>query len=439
VLDGSHYRISLCRIILPVILVCLGLCYSVGVVESPLPTLGLGDEGEYVVLLEQALSRLRVYNGEPRGVFDTALQQALLQFQERAYLPATGRTDALTWRNLGEAVNDYPLVIGYYVSGGAFESYSVLEKYGHLMTAIAPVWFWIESDGRVLGNIDMATMESARRRGVRLLALVNNLRYDTATSKAQVERALHDETVGRAIIRNIVLLAEKFGFTGINLDFEYIRPEDRERFSVFVGLLGQELRARKLWFTVSVAAKTADRDAAYGFNGGFDYKALSKAADHLIIMAYDYHYAGGPPGPVAPINWIENVIRYAKTQVKATQLILGVNAYGYDWYSPNEKARAVVMRNVPAWLASKGISLAWDPVASAPYVRYRGSSGEELEAWLENAQSIKQKMTLVKTHGLAGLAWWRMGYEDDSFWEALQSIWPYPEGWSTYTPIRTAN
>lgn len=401
------------------------------------PPVSLGMSGEAVLQLQKALSQLRdvtgrpLYDGKMTGVFDAATQTAVRYFQRNVYLPMTGEVDAFTWRNLREALVGRPLIIGYYGSGGVYDSLPVLRERGNLMTAIAPAWFWVERDGRVLGEIDAAAMHAARVQGVRLLALVSNLRYDTATSKEQVRAILNDPGLMKTLIGNIILLVERFGFDGINLDFEYVAPADRDKFSLFASMLGDQLRTRRRWFTISVAAKTADRDFAHSFNGGFDYRALGRVADHLMLMAYDRHYAGGPPGPVAPLDWVHQVLTYAGSRVHPARLVLGVNAYGYDWHSPGVRARAVVMRNVGAWAAAREAQLFWDPVAHVPYARYSDAGGVERQAWLENSKSIGSKMDLVRYHGIAGLAWWRMGYEDESFWQVLEARWPYPTKWSS--------
>lgn len=401
------------------------------------PPVRLGMSGDAVVQLQKALGQLRditgqpIYDGEISGVFDTATQIAVKCFQRHVYTPITGEVDALTWRNLREALVGRPLIIGYYGSGGVYDSLSVLRERGDRMTAIAPAWFWVEIDGRVLGDIDAAAVHTARSQGVRMLALVSNLRYDTATSKEQVRAILNDPGLARTVIRNIIFVVERFGFEGINLDFEYVAPADRDKFTLFASLLGEQLRARQRWFTMSVPAKTDDKDFAYSFNGGFDYRALGRIADHLMLMAYDRHYAGGPPGPVAPLDWVQQVLTYARSRVHPAKLVLGMNAYGYDWHTPGSRARAVVMRNVSAWAAARGAQLFWDPVAKVPFARYADASGVERQAWLEDAKSIATKMDLVRYHGIAGLAWWRMGYEDDSFWQVLEARWPYPTQWSS--------
>lgn len=387
-----------------------------------------GQSGDAVVLLQTALAKLGIYRGKTTGVFDANTLAAVKLFQQGVYVPITGIVDSATWRALREAVNRYPLVIGYYGNGGVYDSYQVLQEKSQYVTAIAPVWFWVENDGRVLGNIDAATMDLARKRGVRQLALVSNLHYDTATSKEQVRAILNNPELGKTVIRNIIMLVERLEFTGINLDFEYIRPEDRDKFSAFTRALAMELKARRRWFTISVAAKTADRDLSYGFNGGFDYRALGTYADHLMIMAYDYHYAGGSPGPVAPLDWVQQVVAYATSRVSSSKLVLGINAYGYDWHTKGTRARAIVMRNVNDWAAARDVTLYWDPVARVPYAKY--GNGAQSEAWLENAQSIGRKMDLVRANNMAGLAWWRMGYEDSSFWDTLEARWPYPVNWN---------
>jgi len=62
-----------------------------------------------------------------------------------------------------------------------------------------------------------------------------------------------------------------------------------------------------------------------------DYAAIGRAADQVRLMGYDYHWDSSPPGPVAPVSWIRAVLRYAKTRIPASKIILGAPLYGYGW------------------------------------------------------------------------------------------------------------
>lgn len=392
-------------------------------------TVSVGSQGADVKLLQEYLAQLSIYSGSIDGIFGPVTQISVKHFQARVFLPITGIVDNITWRNLREALVRRPLIVGYYNSGGIYDSFPVLLEYGDVMTAIAPAWFWLENDGNINGNIDAMAILTARKKGVRVLGLISNLRYDTSTAKAQVQAVLQDETFARKVISNIIWLVDRFQLDGINLDFEYVRPQDKTAFTNFVRNLGAQLHARGRWFTISAPAKTADIDFANGFNGGFDYKALGQYADHLMLMAYDKHWAGGEPGPVAPFDWVSNVLAYARKTMHPSKVVLALNAYGYDWHSGSERARAITMRNVNDWALAKGVNINWDSNYLVPYAIYTDAQGKKRQAWLENGDSIAHKMELVSRYSIAGFAWWRMGYEDQSFWHALQNRWPYPTGW----------
>jgi len=53
-----------------------------------------------------------------------------------------------------------------------------------------------------------------------------------------------------------------------------------------------------------------------------------------------------------------------------------------------------------------------------PYLIY-WKNGVRHQVWFENRYSLAIKLGMVKNYNIGGIAFWRMGFEDDSFWETL--------------------
>ena len=136
-----------------------------------------------------------------------------------------------------------------------------------------------------------------------------------------------------AQVASIVALTEREHYAGIDLDYENLHAGDRQAFTTFVTRLARALHARGKVLSVAVFAKTTNAGTDPR-NLAQDYAAIGRAADQVRLMAYDYHWASSPPGPVAPISWVRAVLRYARTQIPASKIILGVPLYGYDWVGP---------------------------------------------------------------------------------------------------------
>lgn len=63
-----------------------------------------------------------------------------------------------------------------------------------------------------------------------------------------------------------------------------------------------------------------------------DYGNLAKYADQLVLMAIDFHYQGGSPGPIAPLADVTQVAKYVRSYgVPPSKLAIEVPNYAYDW------------------------------------------------------------------------------------------------------------
>ena len=254
----------------------------------------------------------------------------------------------------------------------------------------------------------------AGQRKLKTLALISN--YDKATESFSGKIAhelLRSAANRKRAVENIYKTAVDWGLSGINLDFEYVYPSDREYYSQFLRELSSRLRPAGIMVTVAIPAKTYD-DPSSSWSGAFDYKAIGQAVDRVMLMAYDQHYAGGPPGPIASADWVDRVLKFAVSQIPKEKVILGIAGYGYSWRAPGSAHSVTYQRAVE--LAAKGSGVRWDANHKAPYATYEGR-----EMWFENAASISYKLELVQKYDIQGIALWRLGQEDPQMWQLVAS------------------
>ncbi|WP_324717620.1 glycosyl hydrolase family 18 protein [Carboxydochorda subterranea] len=306
-------------------------------------------------------------------------------------------------------------VIGYYVQDPYHPSYDSLVRYTDRLTGVAP-WAWqVDGSGQVLPASDAADLGRALRvagiRGLSTFALVHNYQNGTFDS-GSVHQLLSDPAARRRAVDNLVQWAQRYGVSGINLDFENVPARDRQALTAFVAELAARLHADGRQLTIAVPAKTAD-DPSNSFSGAFDYAALGRLVDGVWLMTYDEHYRTGPPGPVASIGWVEQVVRFAVARIPPAKVLLGLPAYGYEW-SGSGAARALTYDQAMARLEQLGAALRWHPVHKVPYF-----TAGATEVWFENRYSLGYKLTLVSRYGLGGVAIWRLGQEDPGLWDVL--------------------
>lgn len=309
-------------------------------------------------------------------------------------------------------------VYGYFVQNTNLPSYPSLAANFQQMTGITPWAFSLDSQGNVINQMEPTALanalEFAGQWHLKTLALISN--YDKRTesfSGALAHDLLRNSTNRRQAVENIYKTAVNWGISGINLDFEHVYPSDREYYSQFLRELGARLGPAGIMLTVAIPAKTHD-DPSSSWSGAFDYQAIGQAVDRVMLMAYDQHYAGGAPGPIASIGWVDRVLQFAVSQIPREKLILGIAGYGYSWQAAGKAVSVTYQRAIE--LAAQGSGIHWDSTHKAPYARYKGQ-----EMWFENAASISHKLDLVNKYSIKGIALWRLGQEDPQMWQVVGS------------------
>ncbi|HBA47537.1 MAG TPA: glycoside hydrolase [Lachnospiraceae bacterium] len=212
------------------------------------------------------------------------------------------------------------------------------------------------------------------------------------------------------LIQNLLETMSAKGYEGVDIDFEYILAEDRDAFSAFVRQVAETMRASGYHTSVALAPKTSADQAGLLYEGK-DYRALGEAADHVLLMTYEWGYTYGPPMAVAPINQVRRVVEYALTEIPADKVDLGIPNYGYDWPLPFERGitRATTLSNVGAvrLAVEQGAEIKFDNLAESPYFTYV-SDGIAHEVWFEDVRSLQAKFRLIQEYNLHGCGYWQI-------------------------------
>jgi spore germination protein YaaH len=146
----------------------------------------------------------------------------------------------------------------------------------------------------------------------------------------------------------------------------------------------------------------------------WDLAAYGRAADLVIVMAYDEHWLTSRPGPIASPDWFAQALKQAAAAVPASQLFVGMAAYGYDWPA-GRAATPVSAPGARARAAASGMSLLRDSPASDPHFRYL-RNGVTHEVWFVDAAAGRAQAETARALGLSNLALWRLGTEDPDLW-----------------------
>jgi spore germination protein len=289
-------------------------------------------------------------------------------------------------------------------------------------TEVAPWIYGIDDGGDIVsmvqpanrGLVDeaLAEMKSAKLPVVPTISNTRGGQWDYAT----IIRVLRDPVLRARHVNEIVRLVRSDAYSGVDIDYENFRANDRGTFSAFITELATALHRAGKTLSVDVFAKATDR----GYderNIAQDYRAIGSAADTIRIMAYDWNWNSSEPGPIAPLGWVQSVLNYALTQIAKRKIVLGIPAYGYDWVG---KSGTLVSWLQAYGLAQKyGAPVHWDAHAQSPWLTYRAADGRRHVVWFENAYSSLAKLALARRLNIGGAYLWLAGDEDDLMWQRL--------------------
>lgn len=302
-----------------------------------------------------------------------------------------------------------PVQVAYYM----IDAYEDLLKYGHRLDWIFYVSYnLVDSDGNIQGHDGPSTFRWAAGSGKPLVAVI----------------AAHDRSINDAFLRNTGARARftaavkdlvRRGYSGVHLDFEYVPAVHRETFTQFVQTLAAELRSEGLHVSIALPAKTSD-DPSNDWSGAFDYEALGKAVDYVMIMTYDQHWRGGEPGPVGSIAWMRSVLKYATSLIPPNKVLVGIPAYGYDWPVAGGVGRSIKSRDAVKLAADHGIAWEYDPATAEASFTYVDADGQRRVVYFTPPEGIAAKTGLVAEFGLGGFAMWRLGQEMDDYWRVFK-------------------
>lgn len=329
---------------------------------------------------------------------------------------------------IGDGRED-PQRTSLYVSGYAypFIDEEVLQETLTWLTAIYVFSYGFTEEGELIPPAvdDTWMIEEARRAGVRPVLSFTPLGADGRFDNNLVSALVNSKELQQKIIWELGRTMQERGYGGLDIDFEYVKAQDREGFAGFVGFATQVMNLFGYPVSVALAPKTS-RDQPGLLYEGVDYRLLGMAANRVLLMTYEWGYTYGPPMAVAPINMVRRVVDYAVTEIPREKISLGIPNYGYDWPLPyvrgETRAESLGTLEAVRLAIDHGVEIQFDETAMSPFFRY-WQYGVQHEVWFEDVRSLKAKFDLVKEYGLSGVGYWQLMRFYRANWLLLESFW----------------
>jgi spore germination protein len=316
----------------------------------------------------------------------------------------------------GPSLAQTPIRWAYYVPEES--SLASLRQRNGQLDYVALHWASFKEDGslEIKANPDLLPM--VRGLGARPILSV------TAGTGPDIAHALLSTEASRAAAVEALFqrLAE---YDGVSIDFEGLKPEDRDPLTQFMAQLAGRLRPAGKLVTIALSAKTTDTRT--GWAGAHDYAGLAPNADLFVLMSYGYRTAQSSlAGSSAPTSWVESTLSFAMSQLPAQKILLGVPGYGYDWDTTSgPPARAMRYSDAMAIANQQGIPVQYDAAQNSARFGYT-KDGHAHDVWFEDRSTFTTRVALVSQRGLAGFALWRLGHEDPQVWQTAIVQSPAP-------------
>ncbi len=311
------------------------------------------------------------------------------------------------------------VVMGFYTDGeGSMPgSKDSMLKHAGALDEVAFFWYTFDGTGKVnpTGKIDMSIKEAAQKNKAKAYALVHNMAGGGFDANL-AHKVMSNSGVRTNFVTNLVNLTTKENWDGISIDIEKTPPGDRNNFSAFVDELHKALKAKDKVLNISIPAKFIDYPSDL-WSGAYDYSAIGKSADQVVLMTYDEHGTGTTQGAIASHSWVNKVITYAVGKIPKEKIVMGLPVYSFDWGSNKPTMPAYLSFTQTTEQAKKhGVDILYNEAEQVPHYMYT-AAGIRHEVYLENAKSLGVKLDYAKKHQLHGVAIWRLGMEDPSMWD----------------------
>ncbi len=337
------------------------------------------------------------------------------------------------------------LTISGWIPTWAHESgYFTLEKNISKFDSISPVWYEVLADGSLKETKpknSQKILQLAKSKGLKIIPSIAMFDHELFSQVLQnpTNLANHVNSIYSTIMNN--------SYDGIDLDYESTKLQDKDKYFELLENLSAKLKAQNKILTVTVLAKWGE-EVVYPYlpqtRQVQDWSKIAKYADEIRIMAYDYTSASALyPGPIGPLDWIEQVMQYALTKAESKKFVLGIHLYSYErWvevtntqndlgfnhpklqfttsYLENETgtepARSYTFDTVKQILNShSGILETFQGENIFRYTKTNPRTGilENRVLVFIDPKGVQQRLDLVKNYKFKGVVFWQLGGVDE--------------------------
>ena len=292
------------------------------------------------------------------------------------------------------------------------------------INVVSPAFFYLDTNGDLkenIGDSGKAYIKWAKNNGYKIWPMVSN---GVAANKSLniTSNIMNDYEKRKKLIESIVNKCVEYELDGINIDFENMKSEDKDMYSRFIIELEPRLKEIGMVLSVDVTAP----DGGDTWSMCFDRHVIGNVADYTVFMAYDQNGSSSTkPGTTAGYNWVKlNLVKFLQTEeINPDKLILAVPLYTRIWTTNSDgkviSNNSLSIKNTEAAIPN-GTTKQWNDELKQNYVTF-SSGNNTKQIWIEDIDSLKAKISLMKENNLAGIASWEANMAYDDIWTMFKN------------------
>lgn len=306
-------------------------------------------------------------------------------------------------------------VMGFYDGEGVQplpNVFDMLQSNRRGLDSLSPFWYEIKSDGSVVDRVEDRLAGFSRDNGIPLEPVFR--------AAGDLSGFLGNPAVAVRVVKNIGAEVERRRYAGIVIDFPLGDALIRDPLSAFLDMLARELHSRSKRLVLMVRLSEVDNLAA----GALDTGKLIGVADRVVLVAVDRYGPETQPGPIAPLEWVERSTQRALQVIGSPdRVLLALADYGYDWPGggglEGDKPIGPLNQSEIKTLGAEEAARILRDRDGSPHFSYTVGAGQR-RVWFEDEVSATAKLQLARDLGLVGVAIWKIGLEDQVFWDVIR-------------------
>ena len=280
------------------------------------------------------------------------------------------------------------------------------------VNVISPTWFSVTDETGTISSLASADyVKLAHDAGREVWGLIDNFNeaFDETTDLAYA-------SVRSRIIEQLLAEAASCGMDGINVDFENLKEAGIPHYLQFLRELTSAAHAQNL--VVSVDTPVPQAYTMYYQRG-----EQARFVDYMIVMAYDEHFAGSEEaGSVSSLPFVQQAVEEMTRVMPADQVICGIPFYTRVWTEKFGQSAIISevlgMDGAKNYAKENQMTETWD-ASLGQNVATVETSDARYTIWMEDEQSMEEKLKVIQSADLAGVAEWKLGFERADIWSLI--------------------